>query len=105
MFIPTSVAVVAPDQEGRAGFGGSRVGQSTVIDDREAQLLEIITRRGIRQQLKNSGDVLTLSTAIKENKDCLVTNDADFERSLNILKTEIETELQIMRYEDFKGLL
>jgi rRNA-processing protein FCF1 len=104
-FIATSGAVPGLDPEDRAGYGGSRVGQSRVIDDREVHLLETITRRGIRRQLKNSGDLLTLITAMKENKDYLVTNDADFERSLNVLKMEIDSELQIMGYEDFKRLL
>jgi rRNA-processing protein FCF1 len=105
IFIATSGAVLGSDQEGKSGFGGSRVDQSRVIGDREAQLAETITRRGIRRQLKNSADVLTLFTAIKENMDCLVTNDADFEKSLNVLKMEIDTELRIIDYEYFRKLL
>jgi hypothetical protein len=37
--------------------------------------------------------------------DRLVTNDTDFEKSLNIVKMEKDVELQIVGYEDFKRLL
>lgn len=100
-FIGTSAAVVALDQKGVRSFHGSRVDWAKVIDDNEKQLLEKITRKGMLSQLKNSADILTLFTAIKENMDYLVTDDIGFEKSLNKVKMEIETKLQIISYKDF----
>jgi hypothetical protein len=104
-FIATSGAVLGSDQEGRDGFGGSRVDQSRVIDDQEKRLLEIITRKGMQRPLKNSADVLTLFSAIKENIDYLVTNDTAFEKLLEVLKMDMDIVLKIKSYEDFNKLL
>jgi hypothetical protein len=75
------------------------------MDDREKKLAEAITHYKIQDQLKNSADVLTLITAIMKNMDYLVTNDEAFEKSLKILKKDIDTNLQIMGFEDFSGLI
>jgi hypothetical protein len=104
-FIETSGAVVALDQECKDGFRGSRVNWARVIDDWEKQLLEAITHMSMQRPLKNCADVLTLFTAVKENMDYLVTNDGEFEKSLKVLKMDIDTKLQIMGFEDFRGLL
>jgi hypothetical protein len=104
-YIETSGAIAALDQECEDGFRGSRVEWAKVIDCREKKLLEKIIHMGMRRLLKNSSDVLTLFTAIKENIGCLVTNDGGFEKSLRVLKKELDTELQIISHEDFGRLL
>jgi hypothetical protein len=104
-FIATYGGVVAPNQDDVEGFGGSKPDRVRVMGDREKQLSEAITHYCIQDQLKNSADVLALITAIMKNMDYLVTNDEGFEKSLKILKMDIDTKLQIMSFEDFRGLL
>jgi hypothetical protein len=52
--------------------------------------------------LKDMGDILTLFTAIEENMDLIVTNDADFKRFLERFKEERDTKIQTIDYKDFE---
>jgi hypothetical protein len=109
-FIDTSDVVGALDQL-QKGFSGSRVDKSKVISDEDKRLLKKLKEIKNELQpksidpLKDVGDVLTLFTAIEENMDFIVTNDADFKRFLERFKIERGTILQLKNHEEFKKLL
>jgi predicted nucleic acid-binding protein len=107
-FKETSGAVVALDQPSKKGFIGSRVDKSKVISDEDEKLLKKLKEIKNELQpksvdpLKDMGDILTLFTAIEENMDLIVTNDADFKRFLERFKEERDTKIQTIDYKDFE---
>jgi hypothetical protein len=109
-FIATSTAVAALNQP-QTGLSGSRVDKSKVISDEDKKLLKKLKEIKNELQpksvdpLKDIGDILTLFTAIEENMDFIVTNDADFKRFLERFKKGRDTKIQIMDHEGFRRLL
>ena len=97
--------VVGSDRPTKKGFGGSRINHCRILDDQDVQLLEELRQVNMQNPLKNSGDILTLYTAIKENIDYLVTKDTRFKKSLELFKVKKDTMLQVIDHEGFKGLL
>jgi rRNA-processing protein FCF1 len=104
-FIETWGMVVGPDQPSNRGFGGSRVDHFRIPSDQDVQLFKILEQVNMQHPLKNSGDILILYTAIKENMDYLVTEDKRFKKSLELFKIKRNTKVQIIDNEGFKKLL
>lgn len=105
-FKGTSAAVVALDQPGKKGFNGSKVEMASVVSDEDEQLLKTLKKVNIQHPLKNSADLLTFYTAIKESMDYLITaNMDDYEKPLELFQIERGIKLKLRNNKDFEKWL
>jgi hypothetical protein len=105
-FEETSGAVAGLDKPGERGFNGSRVGWMRVISDKDAQLLERLTKINKKNPLKNKADLLTFYTAYERKMDYLITrNIEDFVKPLELFKIERGTKLELRSNKDFEKWL
>lgn len=104
--IGTSAATVAPSQQSKKGFHGSRVDEARAAGANDVELLNMLVKSNIKHVLKNEADLLIFFTALKEDMDYLVTGDTDdFNNPLELFRMKRGTKLQIKDNTDFKRLL
>jgi hypothetical protein len=104
--VPTSATVVAIEKHSKHGFVGSRVGQTSLLNQDDIGLLEGLKKVNNRNPLKNTADLIILYTAVIEKMDYLVTDNIDdFKKGFEVFKQNKSTKLQLISNIEFEKLV